>query len=175
MPDGLTYANYGHQPVGTTTWDTWEGTWDSQETIWGSRTVTPLNTTIIGTLADTSELILLDPRDAKDSAASAAVIERDNFALEGHRQVTTITRIYPRMEGTSPVLITLGSQEFAGAPIRWKPAVLFSPGKDRKIDIRSTGELHAWRIETDISNGEPGVGNWQMSGMDIEYVLDGLR
>ena len=97
------------------------------------------------------------------------IIERLNFPLLGHKQVTTITRIYPHIKSEVPVSIQFGSQDYPDSSIRWKPAVTFNPSTDRKVDLRTTGELHAWRISA------IGKGTISMSGMTIEFVKAGLR
>lgn len=165
----VAFSGYGPQSAPTLAWDDWQGTWDSQERVWGSRQRTPLDDTIVGVDGAGSSLLVLDPTDIRNSGPLGTRIERTNFPLEGMRQVTTITRVYPHMQGTEPVQIQFGSQDYAGAPIRWKPAQTFTPGMDRKLDIRTTGELHSWRIQS------LGEGNWVMSGMDIEYTPNGVR
>jgi len=181
LPDGLAYANYGfHKDEGEDTqpvvfWDTWKGTWDEQDTIWESRTITPLNTTVIGVVGASGDMLVIDPRNNIDTSASTARIERDSLPIIDQVTITTIVSMYPHMTGTTPVDVSIGSQQYAGAPILWKEPVMFTPGVDRKVDIRSTGALHSWRIETNNDSGEAGVGNWQLSGIDFEYSINGLR
>lgn len=181
LPDGLAYGNYGfHEDEGIDTqpiviWDQWKGDWDEQDTIWESRTITPLNTAIIGVLNETGEMIVLDTVDNRDTTAATCTLERDNMVIGDQRAVKTVTRVYPHMIGTTPVNISLGAQQFAGGPITWKPYVKFTPGVDRKVDIRSTGMLHSWRIETNNDSGGVGVGNWSLSGLDFEYAVNGVR
>ena len=79
------------------------------------------------------------------------------------------------MVGTTPVNIQIGSQDYAGSPVRWKPAIKFTPSTDRKIDVRSTGELHCWRVEAIDTGNNVGTGNWNLSGMAMEVELDGVR
>ena len=169
LPEGIAFSAYGPQTDPSTIWDDWKGTWDTQQGVWGSRKKTPLNDTIVGVRNDNSSLKTMDASEGRDSGDLGTRIERTNFALEGMRQVTTITRVFPHMEGTEPVQIQFGSHDYAGSPVRWKPVVIFNPSIDRKIDVRTTGELHAWRVQS------LGEGNWSMSGMDIEYALAGER
>jgi hypothetical protein len=171
MPDPpveLAFAGYGSQVVPTTSWDTWAGTWDQQTRVWGSVVRTPLDDTIVGVNRATSELIFLDPKDTREVELGTRV-ERIGYPLGGHDDVTTITRVYPHIEGTQPLTIQFGSHDKAGGAIRWKPAVLFTPGVDRKIDIRTTGELHAWRFQSE------GFGNWNLSGFTVEYEAGAKR
>lgn len=175
----ISHAAYGVRATPPNTWGGpagetptpastgWQGTWDEQVGVWGSQTRTPLDDFVMGVQTDGS-IVQLDGI-VQNEGSTESVIERTDFPLEGHNNVTTITCLYPHMEGTKPVEIKLGAQEYAGGPILWKPAVTFTPGVDRKVDIRSTGELHAWRV----SSSEPG--NWKFSGMDIDYVVDGSR
>ena len=52
----------------------------------------------------------------------------------------------------------------------WKPEVVFDPNADRKVDIRTTGVLHAYRIiARDVKS------DFKISGMDILYVPAGRR
>jgi hypothetical protein len=168
LPEGgVAFAAYGSQAEATTTWDSWLGTWAEQQGVWGSRVITPLDNTIIGVGNEASSLLLLDP--VIPSTDLKTVIERTDFPLEGHRQVTTITRLYPHIEGAGTLQIQVGSQDYAGSPIRWQTPKTFIPGVDRKIDVRTTGELHCWRL---LSVG--GI-SFDFSGMDIEYSRSGLR
>jgi len=97
------------------------------------------------------------------------VIERVGFTIEGIKGVTTITSLYPHIEGAGTVLIELGSQEFQNGPVTWKQGVLFNVATDRKVDIRTTGALHSYRF----SNMDDA--SWELSGFDLDYVHAGLR
>src|SRR5210317_1800554 len=161
-------AGYGSQSSPGQTWDISGETWDNDKSVWGSSTATPIDDTIIGANPVDHTLYVLDPRQSPDNDFNS-VIERTNFPLLGQRQVTTITRVYPHIDGNSDLSIQFGSQDYPNGAIRWKPAITFNPSTQRKIDVRTTGELHAWRISS------LGKGTWSMSGMTIEYVPAGLR
>jgi hypothetical protein len=174
VQSGIAYAGYGSQIAPVATWDGLANseTWDSGTGTWGSAQNTPLDDTVVGVnpalIADGGGLYLLDPSGASDVDISTR-LERTDYALLDNRQVTTITRAFPHMQGTQPVEIQFGSQDFAGSPIRWQPAITFTPGVDRKVDFRTTGELHCYRIDS------VGTGNYAISGMDIEFVRNGER
>jgi hypothetical protein len=53
--------------------------------------------------------------------------------------------------------------------VSWKPGQLFNANTQRKIDIRSTGKLHAWRISSITDTP------FDIEGFDIEYTMNGLR
>ena len=173
--EGLTYAGYGSQTSPSTTWDGLKGKWDAQTQIWGGRTLSPLDSTIVGVIGNTSQLKILDPTGGLiDSDFSPAKISRTDFPLGGHQKTTTITRVYPFMSGDSPVSIQFGAQDFPGGPIRWKPAVIFNPDTERKIDIRVTGELFCWEVVS-VDTGIPGAGRWELTGFLFEFEAAGVR
>jgi hypothetical protein len=168
-------ADIGHAATGTyadpaVTWDSLGAseTWDIYNGIWNSAFTSPINDTIVGVNPLTEELTFLDPIIASETDLNF-FIERTNFPLLGQNQITTITRIYPHINGETPVIIKFGSQDYNDAPIRWKPEVTFDPSTQRKVDIRTTGELHCWNISS------IGKNNLSISGMTIEYVKAGLR
>ena len=168
--DNISFCGYGSQSAPVDSWDSLAAgeTWDTRRGVWGSVKSTPIDDTVIGSNPVTGTLYLIDPKQTPDNDFNSR-IERTNFPLLGERQVTTITRLYPHIKGEGQVSIQVGSHDYPDSPVRWKPPVIFNPSTDRKIDVRSTGELHAWRIDS------VGKEIWSMSGMTIEYVKAGLR
>ena len=132
--------------------------------------VTPITASgdmLVGVSHTGSNLIMLDAATAPTDLNT--LIERTDLPIEGLRSVTTVTRMFPHIQGTEPVRISLGAQPYAGAPVQWKGFVDFNPSLDRKIDIRVTGALICWKVES------VGTGYWRLTGMDIEYELSGVR
>ncbi len=170
LPNQISHASPGSFADPAPKWDDAPDsqTWDTQTTIWNTSIASPVNDTIAGVSPETAEVYFLEPLGTSDEDLDF-FIERTNFPLEGQRQVTTITRVYPHIRGESPCLIQFGSQDYNDAPIRWKPAVEFDPKSQRKFDIRTTGELHCWNVKS------LGKESLSISGMTIEYVRAGLR
>ena len=171
LPAGLMFGAYGQHTVGVDTWDTPAGDWNAGTDLWGGSYLSPMQETIIGIQGNA--VLLLDPVDFTTSAYKASFIERVGFPLEGVKANATVLSVYPLMDGHLPVDITIGAQDLVGGPIRWEPAVTFTPNIDRKIDVRSTGELLCWRISSTTS--ATGSGDWEVSGMLVEYRVDGSR
>ncbi len=165
----VAYMGYGGVSVAPTTWGNVTGAWNNTNLNWATAGSSPLDRTLMAVDAVTSNLLLIDPTNASTTIDVDARIERTDLALEGVDNVSTLTRIYPHMEGISDVSIQVGSQQYPGAPVVWKPAQIFNPSTDRKLDIRTTGELHAWRINT------IGTGTFKISGMTVEYERAGMR
>ena len=170
------FSAYGVKGTVPITWDNILGTWDSVLGKWAQNQASPLDDIVVactqptGGIGSSGELRLLDVSSSAILTPFDTNIERVGFALEGLGKVNTITRIYPHIEGPGLVNIQIGSQDYPGAPTRWKPAVEFDPTMDRKVDVRTTGELHCYRI-TSVDSSNP----WRMSGMDFEYVDAGAR
>lgn len=169
IADNIAFADYGAITEAPITWDNVTGTNDSTELTWGSQSETPLNQTVIGTSNLDSSLVIINPLSNNGSVPLNSRIERTDIPVDGHHIVTTLTRVYPLMSGSSDVSFQFGSQEYAGAPVNWKPAYIFNPSTQRKIDIRTTGELHAWRLDS------IGSGSYSISGLIFEYAISGER
>ena len=149
-------------------WDTFIGTWDASVAKWGAAGISPLNETLVSVNRATQTLYLVDTNTTPDNDFQFT-IERTDYPLLGDKQVTTIVAVYPHIQSQGLVNVEIGSQQFPDGPITYKPAVIFNPVTDRKVDIRSTGELHCWRIS---ALGKIPI---SMSGMTIEFVKAGLR
>jgi hypothetical protein len=94
---------------------------------------------------------------------------RTDLPIGGHEFNTTITRVFPYVEGTSKLEFRFGSQQHAGGPVTWVGGFReFQPGKDRKIDVRTTGELHAYEVRSL-------EGSFMLTGMDIDFKMAGGR
>ena len=128
------------------TWTTFGGAWDAASIGWDD----------------------VDPR--LDYERTDTIIRRTDLPIAGHEGNTTITRIYPLVEGTAPIQIRVGSQQQAGGPVKWAGGYrTFIPGTDRKIDVRTTGEVHAYEIKSE------GGSFFNLTGMDIEFSMAGRR
>lgn len=169
------FANYGPQVSTQEKWNTIDPIidWRNVNRPWGQDQLTPLDDTIVAIERNApvrGSLQFIDKVVSFDTAGYRSVIERIGFALEGLQNVTTITSVYPHASGPGEFYVRLGSQDHPGSSIRWKPPVLFRPGIDRKVDIRTTGELHCYQIYNDNVDA-----SWEVSGIDIEYVNAGMR
>ena len=169
LANNIAYTDYGTLVTPSVTWNTVQGTWDTIKISWGSSVKTPLNETVVGVSVIDSSLVVLNPLNNTSGVDLNSRIERTDYPLESHRQVTTLTQVIPHMRGSGDVNIQIGSQQYAGAPVNWEPVTTYNPATDRKIDIRSTGLLHAWRIDS------VGKGQWSLSGMTFSYALAGER
>ena len=96
-------------------------------------------------------------------------MERTHIPVAGQDVTTTVTRVYPQLEGSSTVQMHIGSHQSAGDGVRWSKPNDFNSASDRKIDSRATGELMAIRLDGKASD------NFNFTGFDAEYVTAGKR
>lgn len=140
-------------------------TWSTERQTWQGIGKTPFGSFLLSS-SDT-KLYNIDTQSPDNEVVTK--IERTGIPVGGHDLTTTITRVYPHIEGNYPVDIYVGSQQHAGDSVLWRGPVTFRPGVDRKVDMRVTGELHAIRMEASAE------GNFNITGCDVEYSMAGKR
>lgn len=162
----FSHATFGLQPTEILSWEDWEGPWEGERTTWSTANRQPFDGALVGVSGTSVHNV---DTQYPDDAGLTTYIERVSMPMQGHEDVTMMSRIFPQVEGNTPVTIRVGSHHYAGDGARWKQAVVFDPRADRKVDIRTTGELHAFRVEG------PTNGNFNISGLDIEFQPGGGR
>lgn len=166
-----TNAVYGTPPINEKRWDDLGVDWDSFTQPWNEQESSPYSNSILSVTTGTPQkLTVLDAPISLNVQPYSSIIERTEFALEGVNTVTTINKIYPHVTGVGKLFIQFGSQQNPGGTTTWKAAVEFDPTKDSKIDLRSTGLLHCYRIYADDVKVD-----YAFTGMTIEYVTAGAR
>lgn len=158
----MAYSNVLRQAY---TWANADYDWTTDKR-WNLDPASPFAKTLIGVNPSTSAIYTLE--DDK-SLPSNSFIERTGLILGSQVDATTIVSVYPKITSQGQVKVQLGSIDEAGGPIRWKPYDVYTPLSQRKIERRTTGKLHCFRIES------IGSDRFNYSGMDIEYEFDGLR
>ena len=171
IDSGTTFLAYGPITQGSLTWSDFEDrdpvpTWATYASPWYTQAEFGGRPTIISVDAN-GVIVDVDPR--APSTALDCFAERTDIPLDGLKSVTTITKVFPKIECSGSVKLTFGSQDHNGGPVRWKPSIIFNPSVDRRVNIRTTGALHCWRIES-VDNAP-----FAFSGMQIEYTEAGTR
>jgi hypothetical protein len=147
-----------------------ENIWAGAKDIWEDRTDSWNESTAAGSWDNYYDITWDSMNPTFGYERGETFLMRTDIPLGGHEGNTTITRVYPLIEGTSEVEIRFGSQQHAGGEILWAGDYrVFRPGVDRKIDLRTTGELHAYEIRA------RGKDHFDLTGMDIEYAAAGTR
>jgi hypothetical protein len=150
---------------------TWAGvttTWENSVKNWNTDKNSTFESTFI-LLNSTTGVYDALVNDQDVSTGLNTVLERLNVSLAGYGVSCTTVSIHPHITCPNSVLIRMGASLNPNAGIHWKQAQVFNPSTMRKLDIRTTGPFHSWRIES--------IGNtpFSLSGMDIVYETNGER
>ena len=167
IPNTTTGLNFGPNLQIPILWSNVLGGWDENANNWTYDPTSIFSRTIVSTNNVNSAIISLELDDL--NTTQNTLLERLSFPVEGKEVVTTTQSVFPQITSQAPVLIQLGSQQFVAGPIAWKPPVSFDPNTMRKVDIRTTGKLLSWRIYS------TGTLPFTLTGLDIQYVVNGLR
>lgn len=153
-------------------WDNATDTWDSAKKNWNDSSTTPFDTALLGLHqgSDGYALILLDNEIGLNSISFKSTIERTDLMFHEVTEFSCINKVYINADGSSKMKIQIGSQMHPGGKVYWKPAVEFTPGVNRKVDIRSTGCLHSYRIIADNIDT-----NFNLTSIVFEYNMAGKR
>jgi hypothetical protein len=172
LRENVSYLAYGSKSNPVLTWKALElrdptPTWQSYDAPWGSATSTPFDDTM---LAVTTTGEVYDTDTAVPDGDLHTELKRTDMAFNPHRQVSTITKVHPMIQTSGSVYFSVGSQDYPGGPVRWKPKILLS-SKDthRRLNVRTTGALHAWKLES-VANA-----TFTFTGLEIEYSEAGVR
>jgi hypothetical protein len=160
-------ASIGPRKTSSYTWANEVDSWDGGTGTWSDNPDSPFNASFVGLDKATSAIYSLVDNNSLDGVYTTA-LERINVPLEGHTKVTTAVALYPLIDTAGTVLIQMGASTDTNS-ILWKPPVVFDPRTMKKVDIRTTGSYHSWRIES--RNNVP----FSMNGFDIEYEDAGRR
>lgn len=169
------FSSYGEQTSIPLTWGNVGGLWDGALGTWGQSKSTPNDDVVVAIVKPSGpglsgSIIVVDSNITTGDVPFDSIVERTDFAIDGITKVTTITRMYPHIKGPGKVFVQIGSQDRPGSPIRWKDPVEYDPSIHRKIDTRTTGELHCFKVYSESSSA-----HWELSGIDIEYAEAGTR
>jgi len=164
---GVIHADFGRGTLNLSKdrWDDSTLSWQQVREMWDQNATNSFGGLVIGGIG--SNIYSLDTTEPEDITES--YIERIGMPTNGHDNNMTVTRMYPHIEGKASVRIRIGSQQQAGGAVDWKSYREFFPGTSRKVDVRSTGELHCLRIEMPVDGGI------NFTGLDLDAVPAGKR
>jgi hypothetical protein len=76
--------------------------------------------------------------------------------------IKSISRVFPRIEGTGTVDISIGAELAPNSGVVYNDPVSFTIGTDNKVDCRVRGRYAAIKIESDAAS------QFRLSGYSIE-------
>jgi hypothetical protein len=148
-------------------WDDQPGSWDVNPFHWNYTNDIPILDAIIGINPTTGVVSALTVNDFKDDFNT--VVIREDVVFDNLLSVSSIVSMYPIIQCEGQMEIQIGSKYFQGESTQWQPAVIYSPGLSKKVDIRTTGVYHSWKFSS--------IGNtpFTLSGFTVYYANNGKR
>lgn len=145
------------------TWAEKTTSWSTEGTRWRDAGIEPIEDTIV--MADSRlKLQALDLQSDFDGVDPLCRVVRSGLDFGKPDRVKTVTRVFPRIDGTSGMLmrIRVGGAMRAGGPIEWGEPRDFRIGLDEHVGASASGKFIAVEFETDTA------GRWRMPGFDLE-------
>lgn len=150
--DGVSYGFGTLTESDSTVWDDDSEVWDEDPDPWS------LESNIKQVYVNRTKALALEASTYTfDTAPSTAFVERTELSIDGKdregnptaslRSVKLVTRIWPRISGSAPMRIQVGSQNKIGGAITWASAQTFDPTVDEYLDWEVSGKLIAVRFE----------------------------
>ena len=159
----LNFATKGLvDPDQTNTWGASAGVWEATTLAWAQQEYNPsIDSLLMCGTADT-KFYLADSGTTFDGTNFLTTLERRGLHAGRTDAVKAISRVYPRIEGTGVVNISIGAELHPFAGVTYSPAVPFIIGTDSKVDCRVRGRYMAIRIESEA------VTQFRLSGYTVE-------
>lgn len=171
---GVRRVEYAANQPPATTWEDWETsgiTWDQLTDTWAQ-----LKDSSITAQAYllTSAGDVIDDFDTVYGSGLNFTLERTGLDFDETLGVTTnkvkyIDQILPQIKGSGDISITTGWSDTPEGSVTWDDPVSYNIETDYKVDVRTSGRYPAWRFEGSDS------GNFQLSGIDFNVLVDGER
>ena len=96
--------------------------------------------------------------------------ERTGMVVEDLQQQVTVRAVYPEILGDATVQISIGCLWQVNDPsIRWTAPQSFTPGVDKRINVRITGIPTAVRITSEVD------GSWRLGALSYLFSPAGSR
>ena len=129
---------------------------------WAQQEYNPAIDSLLMCGTNDTKFYLADSGTTFDGTAFTTRLERVGLSAGRTDAVKSITRVYPRIEGTGTVNISIGSelQPFQG--VSYNDPVSFEIGQDSKVDCRVRGRYMAIKIESETAS------QFDLSGYAVE-------
>lgn len=173
MGNGDSAAAIGPIAASSDPWDLDNNTWDSDTTTWDFALFSPHSIQMLVAEPSSNTLKLVEDQS---SVTLVGYVEKTGLAITGQDRVTgeykadndsmkLVDRVWIRATG-DPINVSIGAQEFRGAPVVYQPSQLFTPGINKYLDFYPTnGRFIAVRFDF-ISSNNP----TELLGYDINVT-----
>ena len=149
-------------PALTNTWAAATGTWEQNTLNWGQQEYNPAIDSLLMCGTSDNKFFLADSGVTFDGTNFTTTLERRGLHAGRTDAVKSISKVFPRLEGTGTVDISIGSELSPNAGVTYNDPVSFTIGTDNKVDCRVRGRFAAIKIEADTAT------QFRLSGYTIE-------
>ena len=152
-------------PVLANTWAASTMTWAAETLNWGQLPYNPAIDSLLMVGTDDTKLFLADTGVTFNGTNFTTTLERRGLNAGRTDAVKQISRVYPRIEGTGTVSISVGAELAPNSGVIYNDPVTFTIGTDNKVDCRVKGRYAAIKIESDAAS------QFRLSGYAIEAEI----
>jgi hypothetical protein len=148
---------------GADTWDTDSGTWNLDTARWDSASYNP--SSLRNLIAGIDKFYLADETEQRDGVDMASRVERTGLDFGDPDRVKYIKRLWPRVETSGDITISVGSQMEPSDAVSWSDYT-YSSG-DSKVDVDVAGRFIAIKFSSNTNV------TWTLNDFDVEYEFRG--
>jgi hypothetical protein len=155
-------------PVLTNTWTASAATWQNSTLAWSQQEYNPAIDSLLMCGTNDSKFYLTDSGTTFDGTSFTTTLERRGLHAGRTDAIKSVTAMYPRIEGTGTLQISIGSELNPYEGVVYNDPVTFTIGQDNKVDCRVRGRYIAVKFETSADT------IFRMSGyaLETEVVSD---
>lgn len=167
-----TWADTGIVPSTGASFDSDTGNFDDVSGAFDDESYSPFAGFMLFTDAIRKKAYQGNTGETYDGTAMTVYAERTDLAIKRDLlYMNRVRRVYPRVLGTAGDVLNfyVGTRATQNSTVQWTGPYPFVIGTDYKIDLRVSGRLFDFRVESMATNG------WRLHGMNIEFDPDGMR
>jgi hypothetical protein len=167
-----TWADTGIVPSTGASFDSDSGTFDAATGAFDDESYSPFAGHMLFTDATARRAYQGNTGETYNGTPMSVYAERTGLAIKRDLiNMNRVRRIYPRVIGTAGNTLNfyIGVRTTQSSTVQWSGPYPFVIGVDHKIDLRVTGRLLDFRVESTATS------NWRLHGVGIEFASDGRR
>lgn len=156
-------------PELTNTWTASTNTWANSTLAWGATEYNPTIDSMLMCGTVDTKFYLIDYGTTFDGTSFTTIMERVGLHAGRTDAIKSVTRLYPRIEGTGTVTISVGGEIDPYAGVVYADPVVFTIGQDNKVDCRVRGRYIAVKFESSADT------TFRLSGYSLETEIVSKR
>ena len=169
LPNCMYIAKGLVNPALTNTWTASTKTWSTSTLGWSQQEYNPAIDSLLICGTNDTKLYLADSGTTFDGTGFTTTLERTGLHAGQTDMVKSITGLYPRIEGTGTVDISVGAENQPFEGVTYATPVTYTIGSDHKIDCRVKGRYIAGKFETMADT------TFKISGFSLESEVVSTR